>query len=53
MFIYHFALTETLRTSEVRYRSILADSLEEALNQLRAEFPWANVLGWDVTHKEM
>ena len=51
MLVYHFALTETLRTSQVLYRSISGENLDDALEQLREEFPWAVLLGWDVTTK--
>lgn len=46
MLIFHFALTETLRNTEVLYRSVKGESLEEALAQIWEKFPWANLLGW-------
>lgn len=51
MHAYHFAFRETLRTSRVLYRSISAGNLDEALERLYEEFPWAVLLGWDVTNK--
>ena len=48
MLVFHFALTETLRTHVVLYRSVAAGSFDDALEMLREEFPWFNLLGFDV-----
>ncbi len=48
MLVFHFAFTETLREHKILYRSVSAGSLEDALEMLRDEFPWFNLLGWDV-----
>ena len=48
MLVFHFVLTQTLRTPEILYRSVAADNLEEALEMLRDEFPWFNLLDFDV-----
>lgn len=48
MLIFHFVLTETFRTQVVLYRSVSAMDFDEALEMLRDEFPWFNLLGFDV-----
>ena len=48
MLVFHFVLTQTHRSSEILYRSVAAMDFDEALEMLREEFPWFNLLAWDV-----
>ena len=52
MLVFHFAFTETMRTHEVLYRSVAAMDFEEALEMLRDEFPWFNLLAWDLIDRK-
>ncbi len=48
MLVFHFAFTETLREHQILYRSVVASDLDEALETVKEEFPWFNLLAWDV-----
>lgn len=48
MLVFHFVITETLRTQVILYRSVAAMDIDEALEMLSDEFPWFNLLSWDV-----